>query len=529
MCAMSTWEKLSQDRVKGFLRAKGREIVNEKDEPVLLSGWGLGNWLLCEGYMWKAGPRGDRPRALEQVVRELAGSEYAEKFWPRFRANYIRREDIQHMARLGYNSVRLPIGWRVLMEDEPGVRWKEEGFRLIDNLLDWCQEAKLYVFLDLHGAPGGQTGANIDDCVDDFPRLFTDQDSWDKAIALWGELAKRYKDRWIVGGYDILNEPLRPDDGRKPCQYLLPRLRDFYIEAIAEIRKHDKKHMLSIEGSCWSTDPSVFCMDYDGNMVIHFHRYAVLPDIGAYETFLDLSRRWNKPLWLGETGENTPEWFAALYPLGASLGVGYNVWPWKKMACANSPCSVKAPANWEKFTAYTSGGPRPSYAEAQAMLDEYLSNMLLENCDQLPVVSASVRREPGCSLRATDFDHNGCQGHAQADTVSGYRRGTGMKLIEPAKMPEKRFGFDCCWDACQLSLSPGEYSEYTLYAAQEGSSVSLVFAPGSAGQVEVFQDGTSLGLLGPEGPALQLQAARQTVIRIAGTTGESLLEKLIYQ
>ncbi len=91
---MTNGEKLSRQRVNGFLRAQGQEIVNSKGEPILLSGWGLGNWLLCEGYMWRAGPRGDRPRTLEQVVRELAGSQYAEKFWPRFRANYIRREDI---------------------------------------------------------------------------------------------------------------------------------------------------------------------------------------------------------------------------------------------------------------------------------------------------------------------------------------------------------------------------------------------------------------------------------------------------
>ena len=61
---MTTREKLSRERVSGYLRARGREIVNEKDEPIILSGWGLGNWLLPEGYMWKAGPRGDRPRRL---------------------------------------------------------------------------------------------------------------------------------------------------------------------------------------------------------------------------------------------------------------------------------------------------------------------------------------------------------------------------------------------------------------------------------------------------------------------------------
>ena len=99
---MTTAEKLSRSRVNGFLCAKGREIVNGKGEPILLSGWGLGNWLLCEGYMWKAGPRADRPRRIEEAVQELAGSEYTKTFWPRFRKNYIRREDILRMAELGY-------------------------------------------------------------------------------------------------------------------------------------------------------------------------------------------------------------------------------------------------------------------------------------------------------------------------------------------------------------------------------------------------------------------------------------------
>lgn len=524
--------KLSRDRVSGFLRAQGREIVNGKGEPLLLCGWGLGNWLLCEGYMWKAGPRGDRPRRLEEVVRELAGSEYAQGFWPRFRKNYIGRKDIFRMAELGYNSLRLPINWRVLMEDEPGICWREDGFQLINDLLDWCEEARLYVFLDLHGAPGGQTGANIDDCVDDFPRLFTDQDSWNKGIALWGELAKRYKDRWIVGGYDLLNEPLRPDEGGKPCQYLLPKLRDFYVEAIAEIRKYDKAHMLSLEGSRWSTDPAVFCQDYDSNMVIHFHRYAILPDIGAYQEFLELSERWNKPLWLGESGENTPEWFAALYPLGARLGVGCNVWPWKKMECENSPYSVKAPKNWEKFTAYTNGRERPSYQEAQAMLEEYLENMLLENCKENPAVSASVRREPGCSVRATDFDEGGCRGLWESDALSGYRKGSGMRIVEPKALPEKRFGFDCQWDAFQLALSPGEYTEYTLLAAQPGSQILLEFGADSFGTAELWQDGQLLGQVSGEkgvSHAVALASKEETVIRLCCTEGQLLLERIIYR
>lgn len=38
----------------------------------------------------------------------------------------------------------------------------------------------------------------------------------------------------------------------------------------------------------------------------------------------------------------------------------------------------------------------------------------------------------------------------------------------------------------KLSLSPGEYAEYTFFAAKEGSSVSVEFGLGSVGNVEVF-------------------------------------------
>lgn len=155
-------------------------------KEILLSGWGLGNWLLQEGYMWKAyGERFDRPSRIEKCVEELTGKDYAPLFWKKYRENYIRREDILAMAELGYNSVRIPFSYRLFMEDGPGILWKEEGFKLLDDCLSWCEEAGIYAFLDLHGAPGGQTGSNIDDSVDNVPRLFIDRDCRVKACALW--------------------------------------------------------------------------------------------------------------------------------------------------------------------------------------------------------------------------------------------------------------------------------------------------------------------------------------------------------
>ena len=135
-------KNISRNRVSGFLNTDGRRLVNGDGEEILLMGWGLGNWLLCEGYMWLAYdlPRFDRPRRIEAMVEELTGKAYAEKFWNRFRASYITENDIQMMADMGYNSVRIPINSRLFLQEGPGIHFLEDGFRLLDRVIDWCEQ-----------------------------------------------------------------------------------------------------------------------------------------------------------------------------------------------------------------------------------------------------------------------------------------------------------------------------------------------------------------------------------------------------
>ena len=404
---MTVTETMSRERVCGFLRAENGKIVNGRGEEILLAGMGIGNWLLPEGYMWRFAGRYNSPRRIEELVRDLCGSRFAEQFWEDFCDNYITEDDIAAMAEAGFNSVRVAVGWRTMMEDEPGITFREDGFARLDRFIDLCEKYRLYVCLDLHGAPGGQTGSNIDDCIDDIPRLFTDtaSDSREKTLALWREFARRYRDRWIVGMYDLLNEPCRcPIDGYPVLDHdaLRVSLKQFYRDCIAEIRKIDTVHLLSIESDVWASRADFFDEVYDENMCIHFHRYWCPPRKFMYDAFLEKRRTLGLPLYLGETGENSQDWFAAMYPLAAELGIGYNIWPWKKMDTDSSPCSVRKPALWDKVIAYTKGGDRPSYEEAQAAFTEYLNNIRFASCDWRSEVVASIFRRPGCIIRACD-------------------------------------------------------------------------------------------------------------------------------
>lgn len=156
-------EKISRNRVNGFLKAEERRIVNSKGEEFLPLGVAFGNWLLCEGNMWAFGEGNpyDRPRRFETLIRDLCGSAYATGFWKRFRDNFITEADVEAIADIGFNSVRIPINWRVLMEDEPGIAFIEEGFQLIDRCIDWCEKYHLYVFLDLHGRPADRRARTL--------------------------------------------------------------------------------------------------------------------------------------------------------------------------------------------------------------------------------------------------------------------------------------------------------------------------------------------------------------------------------
>jgi len=493
---MTATEKMSKDRVCGFLTAKNGKMINERGEEVLLFGMGIGNWLLPEGYMWRFDGIYDRPRRIEKLVDELCGEEYGAYFWKEFRERYITEDDVRKMAEVGFNSVRVAVNWRIVMEETEEIVWKEDGFALLDRFLDWCEKYRLYVCLDLHGAPGGQTGHNIDDSPDDIPHLLTDgtdSEWYRKTIALWCEFAERYRDRSIIAMYDLLNEPYRTSkEGAPELPDLREPLKQFYRDCIRAIRAIDPVHMISVESHYWASRADFFTEKFDENMCAHFHRYWCPPVIQMYQPFLRKREEFDMALYLGETGENTTRWFAAMYPLAASLDIGCNVWPWKKMDTDSSPCSVVPPAEWEKIQEYTKNPcdeTKPHPEEARAIFDEYLRNIRIENCQWVEDVVPSIFRRPGCVFRACDFD----------------------VVTEPHHGVEIR---DCGGGAVQ------NWENAVVHFGADGAVTYRLYSDGEAGQAEL--DGTfdhaevCVSVNGEEAAVLTLNGALTVTVPVSG-------------
>jgi endoglucanase len=393
----------------GFLHTQGENVVDEKGQKILLRGVGLGNWMLPEGYMWRFGDEGDRPRKIEKIVSDLIGPTNAEKFWREYRANYITQADIERIAQLGFNSVRPAMNARLFLSEGENPVYQNEGFELLDNLIKWCKQSGIYVIIDMHAAPGGQTGQNIDDSINDEPRLFMNPTNQDRLMALWVKIAARYKDESTVAAYDLLNEPLPERTGA--AKKYKSELEPLYKRITQAIRAVDKKHMITVEGADWANDWSVFSTPFDDNLVYQFHYYCwddptKLKGINQY---LDVRKRLGAPVWAGETGEKdvTIYWGTADY--FEANNIGWSFWPWKKMDTRNTPYSFKPPENWDALRAYSrkAGADKPSPEIAQKAFDELLQNIQLANCKFFPdVVNALFRRVPG-KVEAENYGYEG--------------------------------------------------------------------------------------------------------------------------
>src|SRR5258706_10339008 len=327
-----------ETKSQGFLKANAKRIVNEKGENVLLRGMGLGGWMLQEGYMMKVRGQGQQNRIKSRLI-ELIGAEKTENFYSAWLSNHTRKIDIDSMKAWGFNSVRLPMHYNlytlsVEMEPVKGENtWMEKGFQITDSLLAWCKANRMYLILDLHAAPGGQgNDLNISDRDPTKPSLWESEANQQKTIALWKKLAQRYaKEPWI-GGYDILNEPnwgfedLANDKNGLKEKKNEP-LKKLMTAITAAIREVDKNHIIIIEGNGWGNNYNGILPTWDDNMVISFHKYWNYNNQASIQYILDARDKYNTPVWLGETGENSNVWFADAVQLLEKNNIGWAWWP----------------------------------------------------------------------------------------------------------------------------------------------------------------------------------------------------------
>ncbi len=433
---------------QGFLRTESKNIVNNQGN-VILRGIGTGNWMIQEGYMMQStSAKASTHTQFRNKLIETMGEERTNTFYDTWLANHFTKQDLDFMKASGFNSVRaaLHYKWFTLPIEEEQTdskgslqnTWLDKGFTITDSLVSWCEQNKMYLIFDMHGAPGGQgTDANISDYDATKPSLWESEDNKLKLIAIWKTLAERYKESEWVGGYDIINEPNWALDGKSyagcGCKNN-DALWDLQQRIIEGIREVDKNHIVFLSGNCWGNNYNSVenhtLMKSDPNTVISFHKYWNSNSDKVLENILTLRDQYNKPIWMGEGGENSNTWFSDCISLLEKHNIGWSWWPVKKSKINNILKVVTNEDYYRLIDSWTNNTPLSADETFSAVM-QYAENHKFEHCVAAKDVLYAMINQTNSyqtkpfkehtlkeSILCADYDM-GRDGYSYHDTVSG--------------------------------------------------------------------------------------------------------------
>ena len=360
-----------------FLKTQGRIIINEHSEKVLLKGFGLGGWLVLEGYMWNCNIEHASTTRMENSIIDLVGENKKNEFFNVYRKNYITEKEISFLSEQGFNALRIPLHHR---DFSPNLgQFISTGFEILDPIIELCREYGIYIILDMHAAPGAQNSSDFSDSeLNGEAELFTEINNQRWLASTWRYIAEYYSEETVIGAFDLLNEPVIP------WGYGPELLRNIYERTIDSIRTVDPNHIVIIEGNWYGNDHTGLFPPFDDNMVYSFHHYVggstdTTTMYNQYRT--DISLEYNVPLWVGEFGENSNYWGHNIKNFFERNDIGWSWWNFKSVERISSLFSYDITNEYQILIDYwQQGGIKPDTNIAFNGLMSMANSIQFDSC-----------------------------------------------------------------------------------------------------------------------------------------------------
>ncbi len=352
-----------------WLTTSGRHIVDEQGQYIQL--------------------RGINQRVPFLFDVTFADGRYDNEYVPPF-----TKEDVQEIAKLGFNHLRLPINWSAF-EPQKDVYMREEFFEKIHEVLDWCRAVGIYVLLDIHadawskeigedGMPGWtiypenykpmegplnftslalrRANPQVFKCYRDL--VLNNHNIRDEYLYFWNSMIEEFKDNPAIIGFEPLNEPTAYFGGVTERQFL-----DFYKVCSQNMRNIDTRHILWLEPDAArnivGTAPLLGAPFPDGNIIYCPHYYPNLTSNvsentidgwksatnKAFDRILQEGRSWNAPIVINEWGIN-PSTYKGMTLVAAFMeqmelrNIHSTFWLWREP----KPGTSGADGTWGFFT-----------------------------------------------------------------------------------------------------------------------------------------------------------------------------------
>ena len=248
----------------------------------------------------------------------------------------IREEDLQRIAKAGFDSVRVLIAWQHHAAAQAPFAIDPAFFARVDAVISQARRHGLGVVIDLHD----------DDALYQNPKA-----AWPRTLAIWDQIARHYADAPPSLIFELVNEPQDKLQGAV--------WQEFAKEALARIRRSNPSRWVILGGDNWNSIDGLarFVPPDDDRVMLTFHYYDPYkfthqgatwfegaPPAGrpwgsererralarAFDRAAALGRRSGHPLWLGEFGAtiatalpDRARWTRAVRRAAQSRGMGW--------------------------------------------------------------------------------------------------------------------------------------------------------------------------------------------------------------
>lgn len=271
-----------------------------------LRGINLGGWLVAERWMTPELFEGVANDGEIALVQEL-GRKEAHVRLTKHRDRFITETDFKHIADLGFDFVRLPVGYWLFEETDDFI----DGEDYVSRAFAWAAQYRLGVVLDFHGLQGSQNGHDHSGQVGKV--RFYRRINRGQALRTLTYMCKTYGKHEALMAIEIINEP--------KARWFLWRLLRYYDRAIAateRLLRPDVKIIVSDAFKPLRMARALSRRRYGSRVVLDVHLYQVFSERDQSLSFDEhihvIENEW-APL-LGKLMTKTPvlvgEWSAAL-------------------------------------------------------------------------------------------------------------------------------------------------------------------------------------------------------------------------
>ena len=266
-----------------------------------IKGVNLGNWLVLEKWMSPALFDGTTAEDEYYLPTQLSRDAYEARI-KIHRSEYISERDFATIARIGLNTVRIPIPYFIYGDRAPFIGCIEE----LDKAFNWAEKYGLRILIDLHTVPMSQNGFD-NGGISGVCKWSQIPEEVDYVVNLLGKLAERYGKREGLWGIQPVNEPVTEPiwsvmDVQKrypPVDPILAEgsapntlefLRGFYDRAYDAIKPHlgEGKMVVFHDAFQLKAWKDYLTQEkYKGNVVLDTHQYLMMAEAYGCEQTME--------------------------------------------------------------------------------------------------------------------------------------------------------------------------------------------------------------------------------------------------